>query len=70
MKRIIVAMLLCFCVTACAHMNITPISESAKKLDRAGKVQYAEVLENAGEMPDFEVINEKLDILNGQLTVF
>ena len=38
MKRIIVAMLLCFCVTACAHMNITPISESAKKLDRAGKV--------------------------------
>ncbi|MGB5006594.1 MAG: redoxin domain-containing protein [Ferruginibacter sp.] len=37
-------------------------------IDRAGKVQYAEVLENAGEMPDFEVINEKLDILNGQLT--
>ena len=38
MKRIIVVMLLCFCVTACAHMNITPVSESAKKLDRAGKV--------------------------------
>ena len=37
-------------------------------IDRSGKVQYAEVLENAGEMPDFEVINEKLDILNGQLT--
>lgn len=38
MKRMIVAVLLCFCVTACAHMNITPISETAKKLDRAGKV--------------------------------
>lgn len=37
-------------------------------IDRSGKVQYAEVLENAGELPDFEVINEKLDILNGQLT--
>ena len=37
-------------------------------IDRSGKVQYAEVLENAGEMPDFEVINEKLDILSGQLT--
>ncbi|MBK9532326.1 MAG: redoxin domain-containing protein [Chitinophagaceae bacterium] len=37
-------------------------------IDRSGKVQYAEVLENAGEMPDFEVINEKLDILNGHLT--
>ncbi|MBK8496028.1 MAG: redoxin domain-containing protein [Ferruginibacter sp.] len=41
---------------------------SAFIIDRSGKVQYAEVLENAGEMPDFEVINEKLDILNGQLT--
>lgn len=38
MKRIMVVILLFFCVTACAHMNITPISESAKKLDRAGKV--------------------------------
>ena len=37
-------------------------------IDRSGKVQYAEVLENAGDMPDFEVINEKLDILNGHLT--
>lgn len=41
---------------------------SAFIIDRSGKVQYAEVLENAGEMPDFEVINEKLYILNGQLT--
>ena len=38
MKRIIIVLLLCFCTTACAHMNITPVSESAKKLDRAGKV--------------------------------
>lgn len=38
MKRIFVAVLLCFCATACARTNIMPISESAKKLDRAGKV--------------------------------
>ena len=38
MKRIVVVMLLCFCITACARMNIVPISESAKKLDRSGKV--------------------------------
>lgn len=40
---------------------------SAFIIDRSGKVQYAQVLENAGEMPDFEVINKKLDVLNGQL---
>jgi len=39
-------------------------------IDGAGKVQYAEVLENAGEMPDFEVINEKIDTLSGQLADF
>lgn len=38
MNRIIVAVLLCFCATACARMNIMPISESAQKLDRAGKI--------------------------------
>ena len=38
MKRIIVAVLLCSCVTACARMNIMPISETAKKLDRSGNV--------------------------------
>jgi len=40
---------------------------SAFIIDSTGRVQYAEVLENAGEMPDFDVINKKLDVLNGQL---
>ncbi len=38
---------------------------SAFIIDREGKVAYAEVLESAGDMPDFEAINQKLDSLNG-----
>lgn len=38
MRQIIFVMLFCFCSAACARMNITPISESAQKLDRAGKI--------------------------------
>jgi len=37
---------------------------SAFIIDREGTVQYAEVLENADDLPDFEAINRKLDILN------
>ncbi len=37
---------------------------SAFLIDKAGKVCYAEVLESAGDMPDFKVINEILDNLN------
>jgi peroxiredoxin len=33
-------------------------------IDKQGLVQYAEVLENAGDMPNFEVINLKLAQLN------
>jgi peroxiredoxin len=33
-------------------------------IDKRGLVQYAEVLENAGDMPDFEAINLKLAQLN------
>jgi glutaredoxin-dependent peroxiredoxin len=33
---------------------------SAFIIDKAGVVQYAEVLENAGEQPDFSAIREKL----------
>ena len=36
---------------------------SAFVIDRSGTIQYAEVLENAGKMPDFEKIKEKLSSL-------
>jgi len=34
-------------------------------IDKDGIIQYAEVLESAGEMPNFEAINGKLGQLNG-----
>lgn len=34
-------------------------------IDKTGKICYAQVLESANEMPDFEAINKKLDNLNG-----
>ncbi|MBG9374825.1 redoxin domain-containing protein [Panacibacter sp. DH6] len=37
---------------------------SAFIIDKDGLVQYEEVLENAGELPDFEKINQKLAELN------
>ena len=37
---------------------------SAFVIDRQGIIQYAEVLENAGELPDFEKINAVLSLLN------
>jgi glutaredoxin-dependent peroxiredoxin len=37
---------------------------SAFVIDKEGVVRYAEVLENAGEVPDFEKINSVLDSLN------
>ncbi|HNP24139.1 MAG TPA: peroxiredoxin [Panacibacter sp.] len=37
---------------------------SAFVIDKYGVVQYAEVLENAGEVPDFEAINKTLAGLN------
>jgi glutaredoxin-dependent peroxiredoxin len=37
---------------------------SAFVIDKDGIVQYAEVLENAGEIPDFEKINAVLNSLN------
>ncbi|QEC67145.1 redoxin domain-containing protein [Panacibacter ginsenosidivorans] len=37
---------------------------SAFIIDKQGVVQYAEVLENAGELPDFEKINAALASLN------
>lgn len=38
---------------------------SAFLIDREGIIQYAEVLENAGEMPDFNKIKEKIAVLAG-----
>ena len=37
---------------------------SAFVIDKAGIICYTQVLESAGEMPDFEAINEMLDGLN------
>jgi glutaredoxin-dependent peroxiredoxin len=37
---------------------------SAFIIDKEGVIQYAEVLESAGDMPDFEAINSKLEQLN------
>ena len=34
-------------------------------IDKNGVIQYAEVLESAGDMPNFEAINSKLGQLNG-----
>ena len=37
---------------------------SAFVIDKEGKVQYAEVLENAGDLPNFDKINETLQSLS------
>jgi len=37
---------------------------SAFVIDKDGVIRYAEVLENAGDLPDFEKINETLQSLN------
>jgi peroxiredoxin len=34
-------------------------------IDKEGKLQYAEILESAGDLPNFEAINAKLEQLNG-----
>jgi peroxiredoxin len=38
---------------------------SAFIVDKNGLIQYAEVLESAGDLPNFEAINSKLGQLNG-----
>ena len=37
---------------------------SAFVIDKEGVIRYAEVLENAGDLPDFERINQALSSLN------
>jgi peroxiredoxin len=34
-------------------------------IDKEGIIQYAEILESAGDLPNFEAINAKLEQLNG-----
>ena len=47
-------------------MNMEGVSKrSAFVIDKSGVIQYAEVLENAGEVPNFEAINVVLNQLNG-----
>jgi len=46
-------------------MNMKGVSKrSAFVIDKVGTVRYAEVLENAGNVPDFQKINETLKSLN------
>jgi glutaredoxin-dependent peroxiredoxin len=46
-------------------MNMKGVSKrSAFIIDKAGIVQYAEVLESAGDVPNFEAINQKLESLS------
>lgn len=55
----------------CIYESFTPMNmkgvskRSAFVIDKAGTIRYAEVLENAGEVPNFEAINEVLNQLNG-----
>ena len=45
-------------------LNMRGVSKrSAFVIDKDGIVQYAEVLESAGDVPDFEKINAVLDSL-------
>jgi len=37
---------------------------SAFVIDKEGEVRYAEVLENAGDLPNFEAVKETLSALN------
>jgi peroxiredoxin len=48
-------------------MNMKGVSKrSAFVIDKQGIIQYAEVLDNAGQVPDFEAIHTVLDQLAGQ----
>ncbi len=46
-------------------MDMQGVSKrSAFLIDKKGVVQYAEVLENAGDLPDFEAIDKKIAALS------
>jgi glutaredoxin-dependent peroxiredoxin len=46
-------------------MNMKGVSKrSAFIVDKAGVIQYAEVLESAGDLPNFDTINQKLEALS------
>ncbi len=52
------------------HYDFTPMKldriskRAAFLIDKAGAVQYAEVLDNAGELPDFDAIKQVIASLN------
>lgn len=54
----------------CIYESFTPMDmkgvskRSAFLIDKKGLVQYAEVLENAGDLPDFEAIDKKITELS------
>ncbi len=48
-----------------SHMGMLGVSKrSAFIIDKNGMLQYVEVLDNPGEMPDFDAIDKKLSELN------
>ena len=53
------------CLYETFSMNMKGVSKrSAFVIDQEGRIRYAEVLENAGEEPDYEAIEKCLTLLN------
>jgi glutaredoxin-dependent peroxiredoxin len=53
------------CLYETFSMGMKGVSKrSAFVIDQEGRIQYAEVLENAGEEPDYEAIEKCLTLLN------
>ena len=53
------------CLYETFSMDMKGVSKrSAFVIDQEGRIQYAEVLENAGEEPDYEAIEKCLALLN------
>lgn len=53
------------CLYEIFGMELRGVSKrSAFVIDKEGVIRYAEVLENAGEQPNFEKINETLNSLS------
>ena len=50
--------------TSFTHMNMKGVSKrSTFIIDKQGVIQYIEILENAGALPDFKAINDKITSL-------
>lgn len=56
------------CLYELFSYNMKGVSKrSAFIIDKIGTIQYAEILENAGEQPDFEKINLILEKMSGKI---